>query len=114
MEQSVAAVRVREAIPGPIRMAGWVMLLAPLLGFFASGTKGGQIGSVLSQGLEVLGLGAGLAPLEFLAFAWVAIAMICWLQARSHGQRLGPRSALVFGAALATQAALLVLTSTAA
>jgi hypothetical protein len=115
IEQGIVAVRVKEAIPGPIRMAGWLLLLAPLLAFFAGGTgKGGQLGSLVSQGLVKLGLGAGLAPLEFLAFAWVAIAMICWLQARSHGNGLGPRSALVFGTALGTQVALLLLTNSVA
>ncbi len=115
MEQGIAAVRVREAIPGPLRIAGWLLLVGPFLAFFASGPgMGGQLGSLIGQGLDVLGLGAGMAPLEFLAFAWVAIALIFCLQARSHGHGLGPKSALVFGTALGTQVALLLLITTSA
>jgi hypothetical protein len=114
MEQGVAAVRIREAIPGPVRIAGWMLLVAPLLAFFAGGPgAGGQLGSLIGQGLEVLGLGAGMAPLEFLAFAWVAIALIFWLRARSSGHGLGPKSAVVFGTALGTQAVLLALLNSA-
>lgn len=115
MEHGIAAVRVREAIPGPLRVAGWLLLVGPLLAFFAGAPGvGGQLGSLVNQGLAVLGLGAGMAPLEFLAFAWVAIALVFWLQARSHGHGLGPRSALVFGTVLGTQAALLLLVTTTA
>ena len=114
MEQSAAAVRVTEAIPSPLRFAGWLLLLGPVLAFIPNGAgRGGQLRSLVDEGLGVLGLGTGIAPLEFFAFAWVAVAMLFWLQARSRGHGLGPRSSVVLTIALAGQVLIFLVTNTA-
>ena len=110
MERSAIAVRMTEAIPTPIRVAGWLLIVAPLFAFLVDGPgENGQLRSLLGQGLSILGLGAGIAPLEFLALAWVAVALIFWGQAYVRGQTLGRKSTLVFVTALVSQAMLLLL-----
>jgi hypothetical protein len=114
MERTAVAVRVTEAIPTAVRVMGWLLVLGPVFAFIVDGPgSGGQLRSVVDQGLAVLGLGAGVAPLEFLAFAWVAVAIIFWAQARSRGEGLGRKSGLVFVIALATQATLFILSNNA-
>jgi hypothetical protein len=114
MERSAAFVRVREAIPTPLRVVGWVLLLGPILGILPDGTPLTlQLRSIMGEGLAILGLGAGIAPLEFFAFTWLAVAMLFWVQASYRGQGLGPKSTIVFGTALAAQAILFVVTAAA-
>ena len=113
MERHAAAVRVTEAIPTPARVAGWLMLVGPLLAFLAERPDEGRQPRLLGQSLAVLGLGDGIVPLEFLAFAWVVVALVFWGQAHARGYGLGRKSSLVFLAALASQAMLLPLTSAA-
>lgn len=115
MERSAAAVRVAEAIPTPVRVAGWLLILGPVFAFLVDGPgQNGQLRSMVGQALSVLGLGEGTAPLAFLALAWVAVALIFWGQAHSRGQGLGRKSALVFFTAILAQAGLLLLASSAA
>ena len=110
MERTAVAARVTEAIPTGVRVVGWLLILGPVFAFIVDGPgPGGQLRSLVDQGVAILGLGAGVAPLEFLAFAWVAVALIFWAQARMRGEGLGRKSSLVFVAALATQATLFVL-----
>ena len=114
MERSAATVRITEAIPTPIRVIGWLLLIGPVLAFFVEGPgRGGQLAYLVGEGLAVLRLGAGVAPFEFLAFAWVAVALVFWGQAHSRGQTLGLKSGMVLFTALAAQALLLVLNSAA-
>ena len=114
MERTAVAVRVTEAIPTAVRVVGWVLIIGPVFAFLVDGPgPGGPLRSLVGQGLSVLGLGSGIAPVEFLAFAWVAVAIIFWAQARTRGEGLGRKSGLVFVAALATQATLFVLSNSA-
>jgi hypothetical protein len=114
MERSVAFVRVREAIPTPIRIVGWVLLLGPVLAILPEGTRSTlPLRSLIGEGLAILGLGAGIAPLEFFAFTWLAVAVVFWVQAYFRGQGLGPKSTIVFGTALVAQAMLFFVTSAA-
>ena len=110
VERSARALRVHEAIPAPVRVVGWLLLLGPVIGVAIDGRgRGAQLMNFISERLDVLGLGAGVAPLEFLAFAWVAVALIFWAQARARGETLGRKSGLVMTVSLATQALLLVV-----
>lgn len=112
MERTAVAVRVTEAIPAAVRVVGWMLILGPVFTFLVDGPgPGGQLRSMVDQGLAILGLGAGLAPLEFLAFAGVAVALIFWAQARTRGEGLGRKSSLVFVVALATHATLFLLSN---
>jgi hypothetical protein len=114
MERTAVAVRVTEAIPAAVRMVGWLLILGPAFVFIVDGPgPGGQLRSLVDQGFAVLGLGAGIAPLEFLAFAWVAVAMIFWAQAHIRGGGLGRKSSLVFVVALGTQVTLFLLSNSA-
>ena len=114
MERSAVAVRVTEAIPTGVRVVGWLLILGPVFAFIVDGPgPGGQLHALVDQGLAILGLGVGVDPLGFLAFAWVAVAIIFWLQARTRGEGLGRKSSLVFVVALATQATLFILSSNA-
>ena len=114
MERTAVAVRVTEAIPTAVRVVGWMLIVGPVFALLVDGPgPGGQLRSLVDQWLAILGLGAGVAPLEFLAFAWVAVAIIFWAQARTRGEGLGRKSSLVFVAALATQATLFLLSNNA-
>jgi hypothetical protein len=110
MERSAIAVRMTEAIPTPVRVAGWTVIIVPLFAFLVDGPdQNGPLRTFLGQILSILGLGAGIAPLEFLALAWVAVALVFWAQAFVRGQTLGRKSTLVFVTALLTQGMLLLL-----
>ena len=110
MERSAGAIRMTEAIPAPLRVAGWVLLPGPLLAMLPDGPgQGAQLRSLIDVGVEKLGLGAGFAPLQFLALAWVAVAVVFWAQARSRGEGLGRKSGLVLIAALSSQAMVVLL-----
>ena len=114
MERTAIAVRVTEAIPTPVRVVGWLLILGPVFAFVVDGPgPGGQLRSLVDQGLAILGLGGGIAPLEFLALTWVAVAVIFWGQSYLRGEGFGRKSGLVFVAALATQLMLLLLSSAA-
>jgi hypothetical protein len=91
------------------------LILAPVFAVLVDGPgRDGQFQAMVGQGLALLGLGGGAAPLEFLAFAWVAVALICWGQAHSQGHGLGKKSALVFVATILTQTSLFLLATSAA
>ena len=112
MERTAVAVRVTEAIPTAVRVVGWMLVIGPVFAFLVDGPgPGGQLRSFVDQWLAMLGLVTGVAPIEFLAFAWVAVAVIFWAQARTRGEGLGRKSSLVFVAALATQAILFLLSN---
>ena len=114
MERTAVAVRVTEAIPTAVRVVGWMLIIGPVFAFLVDGPgPGGQLRSLVDQSLSILGLGAGFAPIEFLAFAWVAVAIVFWAQARTRGEGLGRKSSLVFVTALATQATLFLLSNSA-
>ena len=113
MERHTAAIRVTEAIPAPMRVAGWLVILGLLLALLAERPGEGRQLRLVGQSLAVLGLGDGIVPLEFLAFTWLAVALVFWGQAHSRGYGLGPRSSLVFLAALVSQGMLLLLTNAA-
>jgi len=112
MERTAVAVRVTEAIPTAVRVVGWMLILGPVFAFIVDGPgRGGQLRSLIDQGLAFIGLGAGTAPLEFLAFAWVAVAIVFLAHARTRGEGPGRKSSLVFVVALATQATLFILSN---
>ena len=114
MERTAAAVRMSEAIPTPVRVMGWMLIIGPVFALVVDGPgPGGQLRSLVDQGLAILGLGAGVAPLEFLAFARVAVALMFWGRAHMRSDGLGRKSSLVFVASLATQAMLFLLSNTA-
>ena len=114
MERTAVAVRVTEAIPAAVRVVGWVLIIGPVFTFLVDGPgPGGRLRSLVDQWLAILGLGAGIAPVEFLAFAWVAVAIIFWAQARTRGEGLGRKSSLVLVAAIATQVSLILLSTNA-
>lgn len=113
MDRSAFAVRVREAIPTPVRVAGWLLILGPLIAFLAERPGEGRQLRVVGQSLSVLGLGDGIVPLEFLTFTWLAVAVVFWGQAHARGLALGRKSSLVLVAALVTQAMLFLMISAA-
>lgn len=114
MERTAVAVRVTEAIPAAVRVAGWLLILGPVFAFIVDGPgPGGLLRALVDQWLAIVGLGAGIAPLEFLAFAWVAVAMIFWAQAHTRGEGLGRKSSLVLVIAFATQVTLFLLSNSA-
>jgi hypothetical protein len=110
MEPSAAAIRVREAIPTTVRVAGWLLILGPLLAFIAERPDEGRQLRLVGQSLALLGLGDGIVPLEFLVFTWVAVAVVFWAQAHVRGSGLGRKSSLVVVAALVSQAMLFLMT----
>ena len=96
MERTAAAVRMSEAIPTPVRVMGWMLIIGPVFALVVDGPgPGGQLRSLVDQGLAILGLGAGVGRAHM----------------RSDG--LGRKSSLVFVASLATQAMLFLLSNTA-
>lgn len=114
MERSAAAVRMQEAIPTPLRFAGWVLLIVPALAIMPQELQSTQlVRTFLDENLATLGLGTGIAPLEFFAFAWLVVGLVFFLQAYFSGQRLGPKSTMIFGTAVVAQAVMLVASTVA-
>lgn len=112
MERSATAVRMQEAIPTPVRFAGWILLIVPALAIMPRELQSTQlVRSFLDENLATLGLGTGIAPLEFFAFAWLAVGLVFFLQAYFSGQRLGPKSTMIFGTAVAAQALFFLFTA---